>query len=93
MSGRYSNAHDWFTAIAALAVWAAHFMILWTASVVFPGQAAGRWTAVALTLLAAVAIGWLWLRASRPPLFAVPGLGLAIAAAGIVFDFAPALIG
>ena len=93
MAARFSNGQDGFTAIAAMAVWAAHFMLLWTAASVFPGQPAGRWTAVTLTLLAAVAIGWLWLRASRPPLFAVPGLGLAIAAAGIVFGFAPALIG
>ena len=70
MAARFSNGQDWFTAIAAMAVWAAHFMLLWTAASVFPGQPAGRWTAVALTLLAAV-----------------------IAAAGIVFDFAPALIG
>ena len=92
MSGRYSNAHDWFTAIAALAVWAAHFMILWTASVVFPGQAAGRWIAFALTLIAGAALAWLWLRASRPPLRSAAGLGLAIAAAGIAFGFAPAAL-
>jgi hypothetical protein len=90
---RLSNRHDWFTVVAAMAVWAAHFMLLWTASVTFPGQAAGRWIAFALTLAAAVALAGLWLRASRPPLRSSAGLGLAIAAAGVAFDFAPALLG
>ena len=93
MAARFSNEHDWFTAVAAMVVWTAHFMLLWTASVVFPGQPAARWIAIALTLLAAGALGWLWLRARRPSLFSVAGLGLGIAAAGVAFDLAPALIG
>lgn len=93
METRFSNEHDWFTVAAALALWAAHFMLLWTASVVFPGQAAGRWIALALTLLAGAALAWLWRRASRPPLRSAAGLGLAIAAAGVTFGFAPALLG
>jgi hypothetical protein len=92
MAARFSNEHDWFTVTAAMAVWAAHFMLLWTASVVFPSQAAGRWIALALTLLAGAALAWLWLRASRPPLRSAAGLGLAIAAAGVAFDFAPAVL-
>ena len=92
MAERFSNGHGWFTVGAAMAVWAAHFMLLWTASVVFPGQAAGRSIALALTLLAGAALAWLWLRASRPPPPSAAGLGLAIAAAGVAFDFAPAVL-
>ena len=33
---RFDNEQDWFTVTAAMAVWAAHFMLLWSASVVFP---------------------------------------------------------
>ena len=93
MAERFSNGHDWFTVGAAMAVWAGHFMLLWTASVVFPGQAAGRSIALALTLLAGAALAWLWLRASRPPLRSAAGLGLALGSAGVAFDLAPALIG
>jgi len=93
MAVRFSNDHDWFTVTAALVVWAAHFMLVWAASVVFPGQPLGRWIAFALTLLAGVALGWLWMRASRPSLFSAAGLGLGIAAAGVAFDVAPALVG
>ena len=93
MAARFSNQHDWFTATAALAVWAGHFMLVWAASVVFPGQTAGRWIALALTLFAAAALAWLWLRASRPPLRSAAGLGLALGSAGVAFDLAPALIG
>lgn len=89
---RFDNEQDWFTVTASMAVWAAHFMLLWAASVVFPSQAAGRWIALALTLLAGAALAWLWLRASRPPLQSAAGLGLAIAAAGVAFDFAPAVL-
>ena len=93
MAERFSNRHDWFTATAALAVWAAHFMLLWTASVVFPGDAAARWIAVGLTAIAGLTLGWLWMRTRRPSVFSAAGLGLGIAAAGVAFDLAPALIG
>lgn len=93
MTEGFSNRHDWFTVTAAMAVWAAHFMLLWSASVVFPGHAAGHWVAAALTLVAAAALAWLWRRASRPPIRSAAGLGLAIAAAGVAFDFAPAVLG
>ena len=89
----FTNKQDWFTATAALAVWAAHFMLLWAASVIFPGQLAARWIAAVLTLVAGVALGWLWVRARRPSLLSVAGLGLGLGAAGVAFGFVPALIG
>lgn len=93
MAERFTNEQDWITATLALAVWAAHFMLLWAASSLFPGQPAARWIALALTVAAAGALVWLYMRAGRPSLFSVPGLGLAIAAGGTLLDAVPPLIG
>jgi len=89
----FINRIDWFTAIAALAVWFAHFMAVWCASVIWPDQAAGRIVGVALTIAAFGALYWLRRRAGKPPLHNVAGLGLAIAAVAIAFSCVPALIG
>jgi len=93
MDQGFYNRHDWWTLTAALAVWLAHFTLLWIASSIFPAQTVARWLAMALTLAASGALGWLWLRAGRPPVFRVPGLGLAIATVGTVFNAMPPLIG
>lgn len=90
---RFDNEQDWFTVTAAMAVWAAHFMLLWSASVVFPGQLAARWIALALTAAAAGALAWLWYRARRAPRTSAAALALGIAAAGVAFGVAPALLG
>jgi hypothetical protein len=76
-----------------MAVWAAHFTLLWGASIVFPGQPAVRWLALAFTIVAFGALVWLYLRAKRPSIFSVPRLGIAIAATGTLFNTVPALIG
>lgn len=89
----FRNRQDLWTPVAALAVWAAHFTLLWAASIIFPDQPAARWLALALTVAAAGALAWLYMRAGRPSLFSVPGLGLAIAAGGTLLDAVPPLIG
>jgi len=93
MERGFSNRHDWRTLAAAMAVWTAQFTILWVASIVFPGQALARWIALPCTLLAAGTLAWLYLRARRPALLTTPGLGLAIAAAGTLFNALPPLVG
>lgn len=93
MADRFTNEQDWMNATLALVVWAAHFSLLWAASVVFPGQPAARWLALAFTVAAAAALAWLWRRAQAKSLFSVPGLGIGIAGAGVAFDAIPALIG
>lgn len=93
MPERFSNEQDWFTAIAALVVWTAHFSLLWGASSVFPGQPAARWIALVLTVAAAVALLWLWRRAKMRTWFSVPGLAIGLAAAASAFTAAAALVG
>lgn len=92
MDQGFSNRHDWWTLTAAMAVWAAHFTFLWAASIIFPGQPAARWLALAFTIPAFAALIWLYLRAGRPSIFSTAGLGLAIATAGTLFDAVPPLI-
>jgi hypothetical protein len=93
MAGRFANEDDWFTATLALVVWAAHFMLLWAASSVFPGQAAARWSALLLTVAAAGGLIWLWRRAARRSALSVPALGIGLAAAAIAFNAVVALVG
>ena len=93
MDQGFRNRHDWWTLAAAMAVWAAHFTLLWGASIIFPGHPAARWLALAFTIVAFGSLAWLYLRANRPPMSSVPGLGLALAAAGTLFDSVPPLIG
>lgn len=92
MAQRFSNEQDWFTTGWGLAVWAAHFTLLWAASIVFPGQPAGRWAALPLTLAATGALIWLWRRAAPLAPLSVPWLGLGIAGAAIAFNAITALI-
>ncbi|MDZ4307120.1 hypothetical protein [Allopontixanthobacter sp.] len=87
------NQTDWLTPLLALALWAAHFMILWAASSIFPGQPHARWIALAVTLGALAALIWLWRASKVRSVFSAAGLGIAVAAAAILFDALPALIG
>ena len=93
MSEDFRNRHDFQTLAAALAVWTAHFGLLWAASSIFPDQPAARWIALALTVVAGLSLLWLWRRAGRPAITCVGGLGVAIAAIGIAFGVAPAIVG
>ncbi|QZH74278.1 MAG: hypothetical protein JY451_11335 [Erythrobacter sp.] len=94
MSGNeFRNSIDLLTPTLALAVWAAHFSLLWAASSIFPGLPLARWIAVFGTILAATGLVWLWKRGEVHSVKSVPGLGIAIAAAGIAFDLLPALFG
>ena len=90
---QFTNEPDWWTATMALVVWAAHFMLLWTASSVLPGQPEARWLALGLTLAAAAALARLWRRAGARSLVSVPGLAIGLAAGGVAFDALPAVIG
>jgi MYXO-CTERM domain-containing protein len=92
MATEFSNKHDWLAPTLALSIWAAHFMLLWSASSVFPGQSAARWIAVVLTVLA---FGGLWLvrrRRSVRGFRTVEGLGVGIATVAVSFTALPALL-
>tara|TARA_R110002072_G_scaffold86774_4_gene195783 strand:- start:12100 stop:12378 length:279 start_codon:yes stop_codon:yes gene_type:complete len=89
----FRNHHDFRTLSAAFAIWAAHFTLLWAASITFPGEPAARWLALAFTVIALAALAWLYLRAGKPKLGSVAGLGLAIATVGTLYDSVPPLIG
>ena len=89
----FTNRNDWFTAIAAFTVWFAHFLLVWSASVIWPGRAVGSTVAVLLTLIAFAGLGLLWRRVRPVSGRSVAGLGMALAALAIAFSCVPALIG
>ena len=89
----FRNDIDWLTPVLALALWAAHFSLLWAASSVFPDQAAARWIAIILTVVALASLWWIWRRAGHVAVTSIPGLGIALAGAGIAFGVLPAIIG
>jgi len=93
VASEFTNRHDWFTISLALSIWAAHFMLLWSASSIFPGQAAARWAALALTVLAFGAL-WQVRRLRKISGFrSVEGLGVGIATVAVAFTAMPAMIG
>lgn len=89
----YRNETDWITPVLAFVVWTAHFALLWAASSIFPDQPAARWIAAALTVIAFLALLFLWRRGAVTTVASIPGLGLAVAAAGVAFSMIPAIIG
>jgi MYXO-CTERM domain-containing protein len=93
MAGEFTNKHDWLTISLAMSIWAAHFMLLWSASSVFPGQAAARWIAVALTVAALCGLWLVRRRRGVRGFRSVEGLGIGIATVGVVYTTIPALIG
>ena len=93
MPSDFHTRHDWRTLIMALVIWSAHFTAGWTISIIFPGQPAARWIALALSVLAFAALYLLWSRKARPPVRSVAGLGIAISAVGVAFDTMPAIVG
>lgn len=92
MRDTFVNTLDWRTIVAALTIWAAHFMALWSFSSIFPGQPLARWLAAGLTVLAIAALAWLW-RRKGVALRSIPGLGLAISVVSVLFSSLPALVG
>ena len=92
MEKGFTNQRDWLTLSLAMTVWLAHFTLLWVASVALPYHPAARWIAVVLTVVAAGALFYLWRRSGTDSVFTVPGLGIAIASAGVAFDLLPALL-
>jgi len=93
MPNDYNNRLKLLTPILALTVWAAHFLLLWCASSIFPEQVLARWLAAAFTLIALVALYGIMRWQAVTTVFSIPGLGLALSAVAIVFTAMPALIG
>ena len=93
MGENFHNRADWLTLALAMVIWAAHFMLVWTASSVFPGHPAARWMAVGLSFLAFSVLFclWRWRQAKTPR--SVAGLGIALAAGGIGYNLLPAIAG
>jgi len=93
MAHDYSNRLKLLTPVLALSVWAAHFLLLWSVSSVWPEQALARWLAVALTIVAVAALYGIMRWRAVTTVFSIPGLGLALSAFAVVFTAMPALIG
>lgn len=93
MSGPFSETTDWRGPVWALAIWAAHFSVLWTASSVFPGSPAARWIALAATLAACGALAFLWRERRTGGRGSILLASIALSALAILFGAAPALIG
>ena len=93
MAGDFHTRQDWITLALAFSVWFAHFMIVWSISIAFPGMAAGRWLALPVTLAAFGGLWWLWRRRQDKALTSVSSLSVLIATAAIAFSTLPPLIG
>lgn len=93
MSDRFSEQVDWIGAAFALAVWLAHFTLLWGASIVFPDQAAARWIALGVTIAALAGLAWLWFARRIALAPSVPALGVAMATLAILFGAVPPIVG
>ncbi len=93
MSDLFTERADWQGAAWALAVWAAHFSLLWGASSVLPGSAAARWIALAGTLAAFAALALVWRVRSRHGKGRLVPVASGIAALAILFGALPALVG
>lgn len=93
MDERFSEPVDWTAVSFAFAIWAAHFSVLWGASVALPGDPEARWIALVATIAGIGALAWLWrARDDRGPQ-AMPRLSYALAGIAILFGALPALIG
>ena len=89
----FRNDIDWLTPVLALAMWAAHFSLLWAASSIFPDQPRARWIAIILTAIALGILWWRWRCSASVSVTSIPGLGIALAGGGMVFGVLPAIIG
>ncbi|BBC71654.1 hypothetical protein MKP08_14090 [Erythrobacter sp. LQ02-29] len=92
MAADFHNDHDWWTATAALAVWAAHFGLAWSVSSVLPGDPVVLWITLALTLAAFAALAALWRWKRIRSIVSVAGLGIALAGVAVLWDFLPVLM-
>ncbi|AKM07693.1 hypothetical protein [Pelagerythrobacter marensis] len=92
MNPQFFNRLDWVALGGAFAIWAAHFMIAWSISSIFPDQPIVLWLVAALTLAAfgGLAALWRWRKVEGPA--SVAGLAIVMAAVGVAYDFLPALM-
>jgi low temperature requirement protein LtrA len=93
MDERYSEQVNWKAVALALAIWAAHFSVLWGASSIFPGLPAARWIALFATIAAAGALALLWRSVGRREPDSIPRLSIGLASAAIAYGALPALVG
>ena len=83
---------SWRTGLLALVVWAAHFVAVYAAGLIFPGQPVVRWLALAAMLAALGALAWLWLRDGSERT-ALGTISILLAGLFVVYDTLPALLG
>lgn len=93
MNEDFHNRTDWLAVILAMAIWAAHFLLVWAASSAFPGLPAARWTAAGLSLAAFLALFVLWRWRKAATLRSAAGLSIVLAAGGVAYDLLPAILG
>ena len=92
MSAGFRNELDWLALGGAFTIWAAHFMIAWSISSIFPGMPIVLWLTLALTLAALGALALLWRWRKVATYRSTAGLAIAVATAGVIYDFLPALM-
>lgn len=91
VEGPIDQNQTWRTVLLAFAIWAAHFLVVYAASLIFPGQIAALWIALATSIAALAALAWLWWRARA--LTTLDMLAIGLAALFVVYDTLPALFG
>jgi hypothetical protein len=92
VEGPIDQNRTWLTVLLAFVIWSAHFIAVYAAGLIFPGEMVVLWIALAACVAALAALVWLWVRPAgvRTPL----GM-LAIVLSGlfVVYDTLPALLG
>lgn len=89
VEGPIDQNRTWRTLLLAFTIWAAHFLAVYAAGLIFPGQPIVLWIAFAACLAALGTLAWLWRRGMRNPLGA---LAIAFSGLFVVYDTLPALL-
>lgn len=89
VDGPIDQNHTWRTVLIAFVIWSAHFIAVYGAGLIFPGEKVVLWIALAACLVALGALVWLWRRHMRTALGA---LAIVLSGLFVVYDTLPALL-
>ena len=91
MAENIDAKNNWRSLALAFIAWAAHFMMVYAAALILPEHPAVRWIALAAALIVLGALIWWWRKMDERSMIAK--LSLSFAAAAIIAQTLPALLG
>jgi O-antigen ligase len=89
VEGPIDQNRTWRTVLLAFVIWAAHFVAVYAAGLIFPDQPIVLWIALAACLAALGALALLWLRGIRTTLGT---LAIVLSGLFVIYDTLPALL-